>query len=235
MRRSAFILLAALLWPASASAQTCETMVVKNKAGQVISDTEMCVGADGVWSPAPAYTAAPIEVIPEPIPIAAPAPVAPLIPQFEPVAPAQIVTPDPAVKPAPLAPVEAIEVAAPMPMPVARPLRADASTPSPLETPQPVYVDAPIPVAYEPALVQPIAAPQPAPAPPPAAKAVAQTSHQNAFAKLGLVCEAKQAMNCTAASPCGGRCAGKSGWCDGRTGNTYTSLQAIERANCRPK
>jgi hypothetical protein len=57
---------------------------------------------------------------------------------------------------------------------------------------------------------------------------------QELYAKLGLVCVARKAMFC-GATPCAGRCQGKQGWCDGKTGETYRSLEAMERAYCKPR
>jgi hypothetical protein len=57
---------------------------------------------------------------------------------------------------------------------------------------------------------------------------------QSLYAKLGLVCVARKAMFC-GTTPCSGRCEGKQGWCDGKTGETYRSLEAMERAYCKPK
>lgn len=61
------------------------------------------------------------------------------------------------------------------------------------------------------------------------------SKRQQLYARLGLVCKARRASFCSAEMPCAGRCEGKNGWCDGRTGEIYASLEAAERANCRRK
>jgi len=60
------------------------------------------------------------------------------------------------------------------------------------------------------------------------------TKRQQLYAKLGLVCVAQDARYCTNGD-CSGLCSGRHGWCDGKTGEVYPSLEAIERVYCRKK
>lgn len=201
------------------NAQNCESLTVRDAAGQVIATKQICVDANGAWvDPA----AVQFDV--------APAEVEPVLQTLSPLEPAEIVTLEaPAVPEAVTAPAE--QVWQERPVEVIQQLPAISSTPVIAETP----VAAPIEV-LEPAIstIQPVtpkAAPSQSNGWQPTSGAA---KRQQLYAKLGLVCVAEDAKFCTKDS-CSGLCTGQQGWCDGKTGEVHASLEAIERIYCRKK
>lgn len=152
-----------------ASAQTCETLDVRDSNGTVVSSSQICVDESGAWSkPQAVYgdTTQPST---------------------------HVVT--------------------------------TIGAPSPAVVQTEVY-----PIQTAPVTVQPAPSVKSSQWQPTSGSA----KRQSLYAKLGLVCVARKAMFC-GTTACSGRCEGKRGWCDGKTGETYRSLEAMERAYCKPK
>ena len=234
----------------SAIGQPCERMTVKNASGQIVSDSLMCMGDDGVWVNAPPAethaqgTQEPVKLEPaiapppEPDTVAAPLPSEPVEAATAPVSvPAAAPETEPFVTetveatPAPI-PLEPVAVVSPL-----EPALPDATDPNEtsFSAVEPIAlspVSEPVPIENPPLT----AAEPPAPAESPVetvtrSAPAGDSQRQEAYAKLGLVCEAKEAVFCS--GDCTGKCEGKSGWCDGRSGKIYPSLEAIERRHCR--
>ena len=206
----------------AAFAQTCEVMTIKNSAGQIVSNSMMCVDETGAWiDPATA------NLTPEPLQypraerenpsniLAKPLPVQVLAP--EPV----VVIPQPLEKPLP-------------PLIYSEPI---AEPPLLLSTPQPALsAIQPVPSPATVLDTPPLATVQATPVPTAQGwQPTSGTAKRTAlYAKLGLVCKARKAKFCGDV-PCTGLCEGKRGWCDGKTGEVHASLEAIERLYCRKK
>lgn len=224
---------AVLCGSGSVSAQECERMTLKNDSGQIISETLMCMGNDGVWAndPAPQWPEAKADSAPEPA-VLAPA----ITPLPEPP------VPEPRVV-EPIA-TEAVELHKTLLAPVSTPLPPALLQPETVEIPrEPTVIETAVslgPAASGSTDIAPLAAESTVPFTAPVETPVpleipagAASQRQETYAKLGLVCVAEQAVFCS--GDCTGKCQGKQGWCDGRSGKIYPSLEAIERRHCRPK
>lgn len=218
----------------AAAAQECEEMVIRNAEGVVVSQSIMCVGLDGTWeqqnAPLPPVSKATGTTAPKVI--GAPAPVG--VKRIE--GPKPVYT-TPLAASTPIA-AERRALRAPAEAPAPN-TRAFQPVPEPIDvTPAPPVIvevePAPVYQVQEPAVLVPAPAPTrvvPTEIPAPVGTA---TDRHATYAKLGLVCVAEQARDCSLGG-CGGLCAGQTGWCDGLTGEAYTSLAAIERVYCRKK
>ncbi len=194
-------------------AQNCESLSIRNAAGDVTATKRVCVDANGAWVD-PATVSSSSEaafqtfVPPEPIGVITEAP---LLPAGNEIVPQAEVWQQPVLQVDQLERVVPLETSPPLPVAPLLPAEPSLGTIEVRSTP--------------PASVRNPSAWQPT---------SGARKRQQLYAKLGLVCVARDAKFCTNGD-CSGLCSGKHGWCDGKTGELHASLEAIERIYCKKK
>jgi len=204
----------ALIWLSytPASALNCEILSIRNASGDVTATKRVCVDANGAW-----VDPATVDQTSEPEPNVL-WPTESEVTTFSPPPPLEI-QPTPQIEGWSQPVFSAPQPVAPAPAPIIE----YAAEPAPLDSPeQSLAISTPF-AARPPALLDKSDAWQPT---------SGVEKRQQLYAKLGLACVARDARFCTNGS-CSGLCSGKHGWCDGKTGELYASLEAIERVYCR--